>query len=280
MVKDNDAGGAGGQGNPYKIVSSSVLEEGGKPATGNANRVHPSFYIGTWMVLSSTIILFNKYILDKGGFPFPILLTTWHLVFATGATRILRKTTGLLDGIDAIQMDWTTWFKAVVPIGALFSATLILSNMAYLYLSVSFIQMLKATTPVAVLLMSWCAGTEKPNLDVFWKVSIIVFGVILATYGEFDFVFIGFVVQCLGILFEAGRLVLVQKLLHAYKMDPLCSLYYFAPVCAAMNFAVFLVVEAPRVNAEAFVTIGYGTLLANASVAFALNCAVVFLVGP
>ncbi|KAJ3147428.1 hypothetical protein HDU86_007978 [Geranomyces michiganensis] len=90
--------------------------------------------------------------------------------------------------------------------------------------------MLKATTPVAVLLLGWAFGTEKPNMTVLYKVMVIVFGVVLASYGEINFVVIGVVFQALGIIFEAARLVMVQKLLHQYKMDPLCSLYHFAPI--------------------------------------------------
>ena len=74
---------------------------------------------------------------------------------------------------------------------------------------------------------------EPPNLKVLGNVSAIVLGVIIASYGEIAFVFIGFVFQACMIIFESIRLVMVQKLLSSpeYKMDPLVSLYYFAPVC-------------------------------------------------
>ncbi|KAJ3147719.1 hypothetical protein HDU86_007894 [Geranomyces michiganensis] len=139
--------------------------------------------------------------------------------------------------------------------------------------------MLKATTPVVVLLLGWIMGTEKPNVAVLGKVFVIVFGVALASFGEINFVVIGVIFQALGIIFEAARLVMVQKLLHQYKMDPLCSLYHFAPVCAVMNGLACIVFEGSLLNVEAFATIGPATLLANACVAFALNCAVVFLIG-
>jgi hypothetical protein len=73
---------------------------------------------------------------------------------------------------------------------------------------------------------------EEPNLRVLGNVSFIVLGIIIASYGEIAFVFIGFVFQACGIAFESIRLVMVQKLLSSpeYKMDPLVSLYYFAPV--------------------------------------------------
>ncbi|KAI8586278.1 triose phosphate/3-phosphoglycerate/phosphate translocator [Geranomyces variabilis] len=246
------------------------------PPAGGA---HPAVYIGVWMSLSSSVILFNKYILFEGGFPYPIFLTTWHLLFATLATRALHRTTNLLSELDGVHLDRTTYWTAIVPIGALFSTTLIFSNLAYLHLSVAFIQMLKATTPVAVLLLGWAFGTEKPNTIVLRKVLVIVFGVALASYGEINLVFIGVIFQGLGIIFEAARLVMVQKLLHHYKMNPLCSLYHFAPVCAVMNGIACLIFEAPSLNVGAFATIGPSVLLANASVAFCLNCAVVFLIG-
>lgn len=165
-------------------------------------------------------------------------MTTWHLTFATICTRILARTTHLLDGLNAVKMDGKTYVQAIVPIGVFFSLSLICCNQAYLYLSVSFIQMLKATTPVAVLLMTWALRIKQPNVQVLKKVSIIVLGIIIASYGEFAFVFIGFVFQACGILAESMRLVMVQKLLSSseYRMDPLVSLYYFAPVNLCLWF--------------------------------------------
>ncbi|KAJ3167418.1 hypothetical protein HDU88_002340 [Geranomyces variabilis] len=255
------------------------LAKASPAAAAFASGAHPAVYIAVWMSLSSSVILFNKYILFEGGFPFPIFLTTWHLIFATIATRVLHRTTNLLAGLDNVQLSRKTYWRAIVPIGALFSASLIFSNLAYLHLSVSFIQMLKATTPVAVLLLGWALGNEKPNMTVLYKVLVIVAGIALASYGEINFILTGVICQGLGIIFEAARLVMVQKLLHQYKMDPLCSLYHFAPVCAVMNGIACVIFEGSLLNVESFATIGTSVLLANACVAFLLNCAVVFLIG-
>ena len=54
--------------------------------------------------------------------------------------------------------------RGVLPIGALFAGTLWLGNSAYLYLSVSFIQMLKASMPVVVFLVGVCMELESPTL--------------------------------------------------------------------------------------------------------------------
>jgi len=123
-------------------------------------------------------------------------------------------------------------------------------------------------------------GVSTPNLKVFLNVSVIVVGVVIASVGEIKFVWIGVIYQIGGIIFEALRLTMVQRLLNSpeYKMDPLVSLYYFAPICAGMNFAVALVWEIPKVSIQEFYDVGLFTLFLNGLCAFLLNVSVVFLV--
>lgn len=117
-------------------------------------------------------------------------------------------------------------------------------------------------------------------MTVLFNVSFIVVGVVIASIGEIKFVFVGFLYQIGGIIFEATRLVMVQRLLSSseFKMDPLVSLYYFAPVCAVMNGVASLFLEVPRITMDNIYDVGVFTLFANAMVAFLLNVSVVFLV--
>ena len=123
-------------------------------------------------------------------------------------------------------------------------------------------------------------GAEKADIKVLLNVSFIVIGVIIASIGEIQFVLIGFIFQLGGIVFEAVRLVMVQRLLSSaeHKMDPLVSLYYFAPVCATMNFCFAIVFDLPRMTMGHVYNVGLFNLLLNAVIAFALNVSVVFLV--
>lgn len=86
--------------------------------------------------------------------------------------------------------------------------------------------------------------------------------------------------QVFATVFESVRLVMVQRLLSSaeFKMDPLVSLYYFAPACFVMNGVATLFFEIPRMTMHDIYSVGVWNLVANASVAFALNVAVVFLV--
>ncbi|GAB7351951.1 hypothetical protein MBLNU459_g2483t1 [Dothideomycetes sp. NU459] len=242
--------------------------------------LHPAFYIVAWITLSSSVILFNKWILDTANFRFPIFLTTWHLSFAAIVTQIMARFTTTLDSRKKVPMTRKTYVKVIVPIGVFFSLSLVFGNMAYLYLSVAFIQMLKATAPVAVLLATWAFKLGEPSLKTFGNIMIIVFGVALASFGEIRFVVIGVVYMMGGIFFEAVRLVMIQRLLSAdFKMDALVSLYYFAPICAILNGCLTLIFEAPRMTMDDFARVGYSILLLNAMAAFVLNFSSLMLIG-
>jgi len=117
-------------------------------------------------------------------------------------------------------------------------------------------------------------------MRTLFNVSFIVIGVVIASFGEIKFVWIGFLYQLGGIVFEAIRLTLVQSLLSSaeYKMDPLVSLYYFAPVCAIMNSVASIIFELPSLTMQDIYNVGVFVLILNAFVAFMLNVSVVFLV--
>ncbi|KAK0635424.1 triose-phosphate transporter family-domain-containing protein [Bombardia bombarda] len=244
-----------------------------------ARSQHALYYIGSWIFFSNLTILFNKWLIDTRGFT--VILTCWHLIFATAATQLLARTTALVDGRHKVKMTGRLYLRAIVPIGLLYSASLVCSNMVYLYLSVAFIQMLKAAAPVAVLFVAWAWGVEHPSLQKLLNILFIVAGVALASFGEIAFSWPGFFFQLGGIVFEAMRLVMIQVLLSGdgQKMDPLVSLYYYAPVCAAMNVFVAIVSEAGRFDSADLAKAGYGLLLLNAMVAFMLNVSSVFLIG-
>ncbi|KAK8869914.1 hypothetical protein IAR55_000482 [Kwoniella newhampshirensis] len=234
--------------------------------------------IPIWIALSSAVILYNKYLYSNLSYPYPIFITSYHLGCAAIGTRILRATTNLLDGLDKVEMTRELYLKSILPIGVLFSGSLILSNTAYLTLSVSFIQMLKAFTPVAILLISAAFKLQVLNHRLVLIVLLISGGCALAAYGELHFEMFGFLCQAFAVLFESSRLVMIQILLQGLKMDPLCSLHYYAPICAIIN-ACFLPFTEGLEPFRQFMRIGPLIMISNAAVAFGLNVAAVFLIG-
>jgi drug/metabolite transporter (DMT)-like permease len=139
--------------------------------------------------------------------------------------------------------------------------------------------MLKAFTPVAVLIFSFIAGLESPTYMEVNIVTIICVGVALTSVGESYFSWTGFTFQCLGILAESSRLVLTNLIMKTLKLDPLSSLYYIAPLCSVFTGIACLIFEAQDLPLERMQTTDFMLImLVNGLVAFTLNVAVVLLI--
>jgi hypothetical protein len=104
--------------------------------------------------------------------------------------------------------------------------------------------------------------------------------VLLASAGEIHFSWVGFLYQLGGLIFESVRVVMIQALMSSsgMNMDPLVSLYYYAPVCAAINLFVAWAAEWQSFQWADVATAGVWMLVLNAFVAFLLNVSSVFLV--
>jgi len=236
------------------------------------------FYVISWMSHGILMILFNKVLLTTWGFKFPFFLTMWHMLFASILTQILSRTTNLLPSVMEGRVSLIDYFRKFVPMSFLFAASLVLGNSAYRFISVPFIQMLKSSTPVIVLILSFLVGREKPSVAQLAIMMIISFGVILSTAGEVKFNLLGFIIQFTAVFCECSRSLIMDMLLSNKKLDSLSMLYYMAPISSLTLFAGFLYFESAQ-----FLTISFSpslllALFLNGCLSFSLNMAVISLV--
>ena len=264
------SGGAGGEGG---ALSESVLR-----------KVLISYcYVAVWIFLSFTVIVYNKYILDPKmyNWPFPISLTMVHMAFCSSLAVALVRVFRVVDLPSSPAMSPQLYYSSVLPIGALYSLSLWFSNSAYIYLSVSFIQMLKALMPVAVYSIGVLFKKETFRSASMLNMLSISFGVAIAAYGEARFDLRGVALQLAAVAFEATRLVLIQILLTSkgISLNPITSLYYVAPCCLCFLLVPWIFVELPRLRAVGTFQPDFFIFGTNSLCAFALNLAVFLLVG-
>lgn len=124
-----------------------------------------------WVCSSSAVIAFNKSILSQ--YPFPLILTTWHVLFSTIATQLLAQTTALIDGRKFSILTRRIYFSSILPIGLSFSLNLIFNNAAYIYLNVAFIQMFKVSLHQALYHLRWnscqeMVGDRSCYYTIYW----------------------------------------------------------------------------------------------------------------
>ena len=85
--------------------------------------------------------------------------------------------------------------------------------------------------PVAVFLLGAAAGLEVLSCTMFLIMSVISFGVLVASYGEIDVNWVGVVYQMGGVIGEALRLILMEILVKrkGLKLNPITLMYYVSP---------------------------------------------------
>ena len=238
-------------------------------------------YTILWIALSTVVIIYNKWILTIYGFDFPITLTMWHMGFCSVASFVFVR----LRLVETVNMPTKLYLRTAVPIALLFSGTLWMGNAAYLTLSVSFIQMIKALMPAATYTCSVIYGIEKRTTENICIMLVITFGVALASYGELNFVLVGVLYQLGAIFTESNRIVMLQILLqnNGIKFNPVQSMYYISPLCLMFLSIPWVMLERDRLRETQFyLTMDqdtHGMFLGNALAAFGLNVSVFMLIG-
>lgn len=144
-----------------------------------------------WLLHAWQIILYNRYILHDLDFPYPLSIVLMHMTFVTICCHAWKRA----GWVVVPSISWSDVLWKFVPVAIFFGGSLAFANAAYLYISVAFIQMMKASTPVFVLLASFAFRLEKPTWSIAGWITIIFTGVTIASFAQVDVVVMGVVVQ-------------------------------------------------------------------------------------
>jgi len=137
-------------------------------------------------------------------------------------------------------IDRSLYVNRLLPIALTFSASMVLSNQAYFYLSVAFLQMMKETNMVLVYTFSLLAGLEMFTWNHMKIIVVILFASFMTVEGELDFSMVGFLVQGAGLLCECTKVVLQGFLLSSagMKLDAPSFVLLVSPLCLVALIAV------------------------------------------
>mmetsp|Transcript_100126 Transcript_100126/g.258800 ORF Transcript_100126/g.258800 Transcript_100126/m.258800 type:complete len:386 (-) Transcript_100126:103-1260(-) len=246
----------------------------------------------TTILCSVGLINFNSYLMADGRFPYAAPLVLMHMAFCSTFALVLRFLQpslypALTDPHKRVPIDADFLLRGVLPIGAVFSASLVLTNLAYNKLSVAFLQMLKECNIILVYAFSLIA-----TLEMFsWRhVQVIFFAMVAASLtitGELNFVWDGFCIQVSSMVCECLRIVLQSVLLSGKKLDALSYVLVVSPVCfLLLGSLMLLLVLLPPGALGAGLALPTAAklqefaplLAANCALAFALNVSIALLI--
>eukprot|EP00803_Ostreobium_quekettii_P003464 evm.model.scf_183.8 EVM.evm.TU.scf_183.8 scf_183:78227-79108(+) len=168
------------------------------------------------MAASTAMILLNKAALNDG-FAFPLTLTGLNQLACVAGGLALSR----LRALPPVRMAKFA-IKQIAPLAASNGATLYMGVLAYVFLSVAFVQMLKSLAPAITLLVTLAAGLETPSWELGLSVGLIAMGaggVALIEARGPAFHPAGVLVFLASALADALRVVMAQAALGAGSLN-------------------------------------------------------------
>jgi len=143
-----------------------------------------------YLLISSTMVLYNKWMLSEYGFRFPLTLIifVYLMNFLTYSfIRILDKSVdcllpSLINSKDTVPMCY--WFSKLLPLGIITGVEVAASVWGLLMIGVAFHTVVRASVPLFVLAFSNLAGLQPCRVSLVVVVALIAGGVGLVSYGE------------------------------------------------------------------------------------------------
>ena len=126
-------------------------------------------------------------------------------------------------------MTFTLWLRNIFPIGFFTAITYATGNELYMFLSVSFIQMMKSLSPIVVLFLLVLFRLDVLTNEKLAGVLIMSVGMIIACFDEPTFSMWGIGLMVVGEMAEAMRMVFFQHLLGSQQFGLIEGLFYTCP---------------------------------------------------
>ena len=185
-------------------------------------------HVALFMLSGPTLILLQKYVLGILNFEYPIFIVTlaalarWLLILTLVHTGVLK----LGKHGDMTFLQWT---RGMLPVGILECISLASGSTAYLHLSVSFVQMLKAFQPVVLNVFIVGLGLEKFSYKLFVCIIVVTIGSIMAAIGEVNFTATGMSLMLISELAESAKYVILHFYLRNEGYTLWEGIYFTTP---------------------------------------------------
>ncbi|MCJ1453271.1 UAA transporter [Mycoblastus sanguinarius] len=228
------------------------------------------FYLTLYFALNLTLTLYNKAVLGK--FSFPWLLTTLHTASASlGCYVLMRRGHFTLTKLNTREN------LVLAAFSLLFTINIAISNVSLAMVSVPFHQIMRSICPIFTILLYRVYYLRSYSWATYLSLIPVVLGVGLATYGDYYFTTLGFIITLLGVLLSSLKTVMSNRLMTGtlalpaleivLRMSPLAAVQSLLYAIATGEGRAFL-----RWVADGNLTPSYGSaLVGNGFLALLLN---------
>ena len=177
------------------------------------------------------------------------------------------------------QMSWYEYLSVSVPCGIVTSGDVGLSNLSLVRITITFYTMVKASTPIFVLLWAYLFGIERITPQLIMVVLIIAVGEYFTVKGEANFDHIGFFLCLSASMLSGARWTLVQLKLRSLEpplKSTIATMKVLSPSMFVSLFIFSLFIEQPWITLshksmeQTLTTVGLGLLGAGLAIAMIL----------
>jgi drug/metabolite transporter (DMT)-like permease len=207
---------------------------------GEEGAVHAMAYAVAYLLVATVLILANKHLITETSFNCPVFVSSLGSWFGWGVAAAAIK---LDPKRMSHRLSAREWTANILPIGFCTALSLAAANVAYSYLSLSFIQMLKAFAPVVCYFTLVAFGLDRWSGRIIATLSVVMIGCFIAAWGEAHVTMFGLACMLTAEIAEAFRSVGIQYLISNKKFSLFNGMYYFSPATLVFLMALSLIFE-------------------------------------
>ncbi|VAH79704.1 unnamed protein product [Triticum turgidum subsp. durum] len=187
------------------------------------------FLIASWYTLSTCLTLYNKEMLGKRmwKFPAPFLMNTVHFTMQAVASRVIVWFQQRGMEAERNPMSWKDYFLRVVPTALATALDINLTNISFVFITVTFATMCKSGAPIFILLFAFLFRLEKPSFNILGIMLIVSIGVLLTVAKETQFNLWGFIFIMLAAVMSGFRWCMTQILLQVCQCNVVLPFFMF-----------------------------------------------------
>ncbi|KAH9974085.1 triose-phosphate transporter family-domain-containing protein [Lactifluus volemus] len=164
-----------------------------------------AFWLVSYFVLNLALTLYNKVLLAS--FPYPYTLTATHALFGLVGGTCLR-----LRAVYQQKSLWGSDYVLLVAFSVLYSINIAISNASLDLVTVPFHQIVRAAAPFFTTILSWHFYNARFNRHQISSITLVIFGVGLATYGDYYFTTWGFSLTLAGTFLAALKTMATHEI--------------------------------------------------------------------
>lgn len=186
-------------------------------------------WLAVYFVFNLVLTLFNKVVL--GSFPFPYVLTSIHTLCGTLGCFVLHK-----QGAFVLSRLTDREELTLLLFSFLYTINIAISNVSLKLVTVPFHQVIRATTPLLAMGLNMLLYRARYPLLTYLALLLVVAGVGFATFGDYYFSTVGFVLTLLGAGLAALKTVITNRIQTGrLRLSPLELLYRMSPMAFAQT---------------------------------------------